>query len=59
MKAGQKKEGSKLSGQFAEDLQKLVEGYFRSGALQGAIADNLEGMANRVRLGEFHKEGEL
>lgn len=56
MRSGQKKEGGELTGKFAQELKELVENYLRIGAFQGAIADHLEGMANRVKEGEFTKE---
>ena len=56
MKAGEVKTGGKLTGEFAQELEKLVKNYLDIGAWEGAIAAHLEGMSERVRWGEFRKE---
>jgi len=59
MKSGTREEDNLLTGQFAQDLKELVENYLNIGAFEGAIANHLEGMVNRVRQGEFKKEVKL
>ena len=59
MKSGTREDDSLLTGQVAQDLKELVENYLNIGAFEGAIANHLEGMVNRVRQGEFKKEFKL